>query len=67
MWPSSIGKGPGEYIEEASSRLERISFEKDLRRFVDKQLAAKLDAVCVQVLFDISDEHCRQVDAVSAS
>jgi hypothetical protein len=64
MWPKSTGKGPREYIEGASSRLDRGAFELDLRRFVGQQRASKLDATHVRVLFDISDEHLRRVDAV---
>lgn len=64
MLPKSRGKGPREYIEGASSRLDRAAFELDLRGFVGQQRASKLDATHVQVLFDISDEHIRQVDAV---
>jgi len=60
----SRGKGPREYIEGASSRLDRAAFELDIRGFVGQQWASKLDATHVQVLFDISDEYCRQLDAV---
>jgi hypothetical protein len=64
MWPNSAGKGTGEYIEGASSRLDRGAFEKELRAFAGGQWGSKLDATHVQVLFDISDEHLRRVDAV---
>jgi len=64
MWPNSAGKGTSEYIERASSKLDRGLFEKELRAFAGEQWGSKLDATHVQVLFDISDEHLRQVDAV---
>ncbi len=64
MWPSSTGKGPSEYIEGASSRLDRGAFKAELYGFVGEQWASRLDATHIQVLFDISDEHLRRMDAV---
>jgi hypothetical protein len=64
MRPKSTGKGPSDYIEGANSKLERGTFENELRTFAGQRLGSKIDATHVQVLFDISDEHLRRVDAV---
>lgn len=64
MWPKSTGKGPSDYIDDAVTQLSRSAFETEVREFVGKELAAKLSETHVQVLFDISEDYCRQVGGV---
>jgi hypothetical protein len=64
MAPNSWGKGPVDYIEEAVTRLDRTTFEQNLRKFLGSKLASKLGQENVQALFEISDEYCRQYDGV---
>jgi hypothetical protein len=62
MWPSSSGKGPSDYVDEASARLDRDAFERELRQFVGQ--AVKLSKTHVKVLFHISEENCRTANAI---
>jgi delta 1-pyrroline-5-carboxylate dehydrogenase len=64
MWPKSTGKGTSEYVDGAVTKLDRSAFERELREFVGKELASELSQTHVQVLFDISEDHCRELGAV---
>jgi hypothetical protein len=63
MWPDAVGKGPVDYIE-ATPSLDAERFKQELRQFIGNELAAKLREPHVQVLYDISDEHFRTLNAV---
>jgi hypothetical protein len=63
MWPDTVGKGPVDYIE-ATPSLDAEGFKQELRQFIGKELAAKLREPDVRVLYEISDEHFRTMNAV---
>jgi hypothetical protein len=59
------GKTPADYVDEASSPLKRDQFELDLRGFLRQHSSRlNLSGDHVQVLFEISDEYCRNYNAI---
>jgi hypothetical protein len=64
-WPKSAGKGVEAYVADEASRLTRVKFEEDTRKYIGSALSSKLSPADFQVLFEISDDYVRRYRAVS--
>jgi hypothetical protein len=64
-WPKSTGKSVEAYVAAELSRLNRVTFERDIKEYVAPSLASKLRSTDFQVLFEISDDYVRRYTAVS--
>ena len=67
MWPTTVGRGAFDYLDETAAGLNRKKFEMALREYVSRHSSKlKLSKTIIQVLFDSSEDYRRQYNAVQS-